>query len=89
LVLDENDPSAQMQHTFKMMGISQAPDIKPILEINPSHEIVKKIGAIDDKALIEDVCFLLFEQAQLVAGIALKDPAAFGARLSRILNKAI
>jgi molecular chaperone HtpG len=89
LVMDENDPSVQMQHMFKMMGAMQPPEIKPILELNPSHEIVKKIGAIEDEALISDISFLLFEQSQLIAGMTLKDPTAFGARLSRIVAKAI
>ncbi|MDR1911202.1 MAG: molecular chaperone HtpG [Helicobacteraceae bacterium] len=89
LVLDENDPSVQMRQMYKMMGDMPLPDIKPILELNPSHEIVQKIGAINDENLASDVSFLLFEQAQLVAGMTLKDPAAFGERLSRILNKAI
>lgn len=89
LVLDENDPSVQMRQMYKMMGDMPLPDIKPILELNPSHEIVQKIGAIDDENLASDVSFLLFEQAQLVAGMTLKDPAAFGERLSRILSKAI
>ncbi|MDR0664140.1 MAG: molecular chaperone HtpG [Helicobacteraceae bacterium] len=89
LVLDENDPSVQMRQIFKAMGNIPEPDIKPILELNPSHEIVLKIGAIEDEALVGDVSFLIFEQAQLIAGMTLKDPAAFGARLSRILAKAI
>jgi molecular chaperone HtpG len=89
LVLDENDPSVQMQQMFKMMGNMPLPDIKPILELNPNHEIIQKIGSIEDETISKDVCFLLFEQAQLIAGMTLKDPAAFGARLSRIVSKAI
>lgn len=89
LVLDENDPSVQMQQMLKMMGNADLPEIKPILEINPTHEIVVKIGELKDEDLISDVSYLLLEQAQLVEGMALKDPAAFGSRLSRILSKAL
>jgi molecular chaperone HtpG len=89
LVLDENDPSVQMQQMLKMMGNADLPEIKPILEINPNHEVVQKIGALEDEALTADVANLLFEQAQLISGMALKDPASFGSRLSRILSKAL
>ncbi|MDR2152697.1 MAG: molecular chaperone HtpG [Helicobacteraceae bacterium] len=89
LILDENDPSVQMRQMFKAMGAMSESEIKPILELNPSHEIIQKIGAIEDEALISDVSFLVLEQAQLIAGMTLKDPAAFGARLSKILAKAM
>lgn len=89
LVLDENDPSVQMQQMFKMMGNMELPEIKPILEINPTHEIVEKIANITDENLVNDVSFLLLEQAQLVEGVALKNPAEFSKRLSRILSMAI
>ncbi|GHV02913.1 chaperone protein HtpG [Campylobacterota bacterium] len=89
VVLDENDPSLQMQQMFKMMGQNNLPEIKPILELNPAHAIIQKIGAIEDEALIADASFLLFEQSQLLAGMTLKDPSAFGQRLSRILERAI
>ncbi|MDR1450814.1 MAG: molecular chaperone HtpG [Helicobacteraceae bacterium] len=89
VVLDENDPSVQMRQMFRALGDIPEADIKPILELNPAHEIVQKIGEIKDEALVNDVSFLLFEQAQLIAGMTLKDPAAFGARLSRITAKAI
>jgi len=42
-VADEHDPTAQMQELLRSMGQPDMPDIKPILEINPDHEIVKKL----------------------------------------------
>ena len=46
LVADENDPTSQMQEIMKAMGQSGVPDVKPILEINPDHEIVSKLSDI-------------------------------------------
>ena len=43
IVADENDPTAQMQEMMRSMGQMDMPDIKPILEINPEHDIVVKL----------------------------------------------
>ncbi len=88
VVVDENDPTAQMAQMMRAMG-QPVPDSVPVLEINPNHEIVKKLTETKDKDLIEDVSFLLLEQAQLVEGVLLKDPSSFNKRLNRILNKAL
>ncbi len=88
VVADENDPTAQMAQMMKAMG-QPVPDTVPVLEINPNHDIVKKLTDIKDKDLIADVSFLLLEQAQLVEGALLKDPSAFNKRLNRVLKLAL
>jgi molecular chaperone HtpG len=89
IVADENDPTVQMQHILKAMGQQEIPDIKPILEVNPNHPIVQKLQASQDDGLLEDVSYLLLEQAMLVEGAELKQPADFVKRLNRILEKAV
>ncbi len=89
IVADENDPTMQMQHMLKAMGQKNIPEIKPILEINPSHPIVTKLENTKVKKVIEDVSFLLLQQALLVEGAEMKKPADFVARLNRILEKAL
>jgi molecular chaperone HtpG len=89
IVLDENDPSAQMQQILKMMGNKDFPEVKPILEINPSHPIVTKLASVQDDSVIMDTSLLLLEQALLVEGAELKDPAGFVKRLNRALEKAL
>lgn len=89
IVLDANDPSVQMQQMMKMMGNMELPEIKPILEINPDHEIVAKLANITDDELISDISHILLDQAQLVEGVALKNPSDFGKRLSKIISKAL
>jgi molecular chaperone HtpG len=63
IVADENDPTAQMQTILKMMGQSGLPEFKPVLLINPEHEIIKKLENTTDDSLINDVSLLLLEQA--------------------------
>ncbi len=89
IVADENDPTVQMQHLFKAMGQKNVPDFKPILEINPEHEIIRKLEGTDDAAVIEDISHLLLEQALLIEGVELKSPSEFVKRLNRVMGKAL
>jgi molecular chaperone HtpG len=89
IVADENDPTVQMQHILKAMGQKSNETFKPILEINPQHEIVKKLAGTNDEKVIEDISFLLLEQAMLVEGVELSSPSAFSKRLNRIINRAL
>ncbi len=88
IVADENDPTVQMQQMLKSMG-QDAPEAAPILEVNPTHEIVEKLESVTDKDFINDVSFLLLEQAMLMEGAELKKPAEFVKRLNRVLTKAL
>jgi len=89
IVADENDPTARMQSILKAMGQENLPEFKPVLEINPDHEIIKKLENTDDESLVEDISFLLLEQAMLVEGMELKSPNNFVSRMNRIMNKAL
>jgi molecular chaperone HtpG len=89
IVVDEHDPTMQMQQILKIMGNRDLPDVKPILELNPSHPIVTRLGAVTDEKVIEDTSRLLLDQALLVEGAELKDPAGFVRRLNRALEKAL
>jgi len=87
IVADENDPSMQMAQMMKAMGQTAMPDIKPILEVNGDHPVVMSLKNIEDEEQIADVSCVLFEQALLVEGVKLKDPADFVKRLNRLLSK--
>jgi len=89
IVSDEEEPSLQMQQMLRAMGQANIPAPKPTLEINPDHEIVKKLLARADDAVAEDAAWLLLDQALLMEGVPLQDPAAFVQRLNRILNLSI
>ena len=89
IVADDNDPTIQMQHIFKALGQKDMPEVKPILEINPNHSIVKKLTDTEDKKLSEDISRLLFEQALIVEGAELANPADFAKRLNRVIDKSL
>ena len=86
IVSDDQEPSLQMQQMLRAMGQTSIPSAKPTLEINPDHEIVKKLVAQGNDAVAEDAAWMLLDQALLMEGETLKAPAAFVQRLNRILN---
>ncbi|MDF1566904.1 MAG: molecular chaperone HtpG [Spirochaetaceae bacterium] len=89
LVTDDGDPSAQMRQMLQAMGQKDIPEATFILEVNPDHPVVKGLADAGDEQLADDVSHLLFEQALLVEGVALKDPVAFAERLNRVAAKAL
>jgi molecular chaperone HtpG len=88
IVVDEKDPTVQMQSLLKAMG-QGGPEIKPILEINPTHEIIKKLESVQDDRLFEDAVRLLLEQALLIEGAPVKKPVDFVRRLNSMLGRAL
>jgi molecular chaperone HtpG len=74
LVSDEREISANLVRILKSVG-QEAPKVKPILEINPGHAIVKRLQPAD--ARLPDWARLLFDQALLAEGGTLDDPAGF------------
>ena len=89
IVSDEDEPSARMRHMMRAMGQKEMPEPTPTLEINPDHEIIRKLLADPSNAKVEDAAWLLFDQALLLEGVPLKDPATFVQRLNRVLNQSI
>ena len=85
IVADENDPTAQMQEMMKSMGQMDMPAIKPILEINPSHDIVVKLKEKTKQKSFDSIALLLFEQALIQEGVKLEDPAGFVDRLNNVI----
>jgi molecular chaperone HtpG len=89
IVRDDGEPSAQMQQMMSALGQADIPEPKPTLEINPDHEIIKKLLAHADDDVAKDAGWLLLDQALLLEGIPLQDPVTFVQRLNRVLNLSI
>ena len=87
IVADENDPTIQFAQMMRAMGQTEMPDVKPILEVNGEHPIVAALKDVADEEQIADVAGVLLDQALLVEGIKIKDPADFVKRLNRLLAK--
>ncbi len=83
LVADEHDMSANLARMLKAMG-QKAPEAKPILEINPAHPLVRQLeGEADER--FGDLARLLFDQAVLLDGGQVGDPAGFVKRVNALL----
>ena len=90
LKIDKEDPSYMMAQMMAQMGqASEMPPIKPILQINPNHELLAKLKDSGDQNLINDAAHVLFDQAKLFDGMELDDTAEFIARMNRIMSKAL
>jgi molecular chaperone HtpG len=74
-----------MAQMLKAMGQTSMPEVKPILEVNGEHPIVTRLKDIEDEQRISDTAGVLLDQALLVEGIKLKDPADFVKKLNRLL----
>ncbi|GAB3416358.1 molecular chaperone HtpG [Massilia agilis] len=85
LVADENELSGNLVRMLKAAG-QEAPESKPILEINPNHPLVTRLKYEDAASpRFADWSHILFDQAMLAEGGSLSDPAAFVKRLNEIL----
>ncbi len=85
LVSDTQDLSGNLARILKAAG-QNAPETKPILEINPNHKLVKRLEgeAVDD--LFADLAHVLFDQALLAEGGTLDDPVSFLKRMNSLIS---
>jgi molecular chaperone HtpG len=76
-----------MERMMRAMGQGNATMVKPILEINADHALVKKLEGDVDDSYIANVSEVLLDQALLVNGSELKDPADFVKAVNALLSK--
>ena len=86
IVVDENDPGIQMERMMRAMG-QAAPEVKPILEVNADHAIVKTLENATDEGYISDVSEVLLDQALLVSGAELSSPTDFIKSMNKLIVK--
>ncbi len=84
VVVGEHDMGAQMRRILEAAG-QKLPDSKPIFELNPEHPLVKKLELEASDSRFADLANILFDQANLAEGAQLEDPAAYVARLNKLL----
>jgi len=81
LVVTDNGMSMQLARMLKQAG-QEAPESKPVLEVNPEHALVKKL---DGSVHFHDLANILFDQALLAEGGMPADPAAYVRRVNALL----
>ncbi|EAL0271851.1 molecular chaperone HtpG [Campylobacter lari] len=85
IVYDRNKPDFAMQQILKQMGQEQ--QVKPILEINPNHEILKALK--ENNTLANEMAHILLNMAKLSEGMGIDNPSEFNNALSKIVSKAL
>ncbi|EAK0949839.1 molecular chaperone HtpG [Campylobacter lari] len=85
IVYDQNKPDFAMQQILKQMGQEQ--QVKPILEINPNHKILKALKEND--TLANEMAHILLNMAKLSEGMGIDNPSEFNNALSKIVSKAL
>ncbi|WDZ50960.1 molecular chaperone HtpG [Acinetobacter vivianii] len=83
LVTSEGELSPQLIRMLKQAG-QTVPEIKPTLEINPEHPLVKKL---ESSAQFDDLANVIFDQAVIAEGGLPEDPAAYVKRINSLLLK--
>ena len=83
LVVQDGDMSTQLARMLKQAG-QAVPEVKPILEVNAEHPLVKKLV---DSSNFDDLANIIFDQALLAEGGLPADPAAYVKRVNALLEK--
>jgi molecular chaperone HtpG len=81
LVVQDHGMSTQLARMLKQAG-QNAPEVKPILEVNAEHALVKKL---ESSAHFDDLAHILFDQALLAEGGLPEDPATYVKRVNALL----
>lgn len=84
LVVGEHELGAQMRRILEAAG-QELPDSDPILEVNTSHGLVKRMDAESDEDRFADLALILLDQATLAQGSQLEDPASYVSRMNKLL----
>ena len=83
LVADEGDMNANLTRMLKQMG-QAVPETQPILEVNLGHPLVKRMEGVEGERF-DELAGLLLDQAVLLDGGQLNDPAGFVKRVNALL----
>jgi molecular chaperone HtpG len=86
LVVGANDISGNLERILKAAG-QNTPNVKPVLEINPSHELIKKLDTYQGKKEFKEYSSVIFDQALLSEGGQLEDPVSFVKKVNQLLVK--
>ncbi len=81
LVRDAADPAPQLRRLLEAAG-QKPPPARPWLELNPSHPLILRLGALPDGPAFDSLAALVADEATIADGGALPDPAGFLRRLN-------
>jgi len=84
IVVGEHDMSANLARVLKAVG-QEAPSMKPTLEVNLEHPLVRRLEAETNQGRFDDLGMIVLDQAILAEGGQLDDPSAFVGRLNKLM----
>lgn len=92
LVADDKGVDMHMERVLKIHQKYEA-DSRRILEINEKHPLIRRLSALaqrqPDSPDLQDAARLLFDQALIIQGEPVDDPAAFARRMARYMEKGL
>lgn len=92
LVAGENEVDLRMERVLRIHQKYES-NAKRVLEINPKHALIKRLAKLADKeapdAELTDAAWLLLDQARIIQGEPIPDPASFARRMSQFMERGL
>lgn len=91
LIAPESGMDRQLERLLARSGQSSSSAAKPILEVNPQHDLILALSQLaeDEKPLQVDAAHLLFDEARILDGELPADAQAFSQRLGRVMRRCL
>ena len=93
LVAADGDMDLHLERMLRQQGHMNVPSAARILELNPGHPLIRKLtGLVDqpaDSEILDETARLLLDQAKILEGDSIPDPAAFSRRLNLVLERGL
>ncbi len=93
LVAADGDMDLHLERMLRQQGHMNVPSATRILELNPGHPLIRKLtGLVDqpvDGEILDEAARLLLDQAKILEGDSIADPAAFSRRLNLVLERGL
>lgn len=88
LIAPDNAVDMHMESVLKIQQKYEH-QTKPVLEINKDHALIKKLAELGDSETSKETAWLLLDQARIIQGQSVPDPASFARRMSKFMEKGL
>ena len=92
LVAGEHEVDLRMERVLRLHQKYEAPS-KRVLEINPDHPLIARLSTMADASAwgntLTDAAHLLLDQARIIQGEPVPDPAAFAPRMASFMERGL
>ncbi len=88
LVAAENEVDLRMERVLRVHQ-QYKPIVKRVLEINPKHPLIERMARLPVGEDLNDAAYLLLDQARIIQGEPVPDPARFAKAMSRFMERGL